>query len=133
MEENTNTTNNSANSSAGKGLGIAGLVLGIVAAIIAFIPCLGTFALIPGIIGIVLSAISMMQANKAGVSKGMATAGLICSIVGCCLAGYQFYVLKTAGEKMKEGLEEINKSGALDSLNKAMEQLNNIIDTSKSQ
>ena len=106
MEENTNTTNNSANSSAGKGLGIAGLVLGIVAAIIAFIPCLGTFALIPGI---------------------------ICSIVGCCLAGYQFYVLKTAGEKMKEGLEEINKSGALDSLNKAMEQLNNIIDTSKSQ
>src|SRR5437868_1991548 len=107
MEENNTTTTNPG--SAGKGLGIAGLVLGIVAAIIAFIPCLGTFALIPGIIGIILSAISMKQAGKAGVSKGMATAGLVCSIVGCCLAGYQMYVLKTAGEKMKEGFEQLEK------------------------
>ena len=126
MEEN-NTTTTTSNS--GKGLGIAGLVLGIIAAIIAFIPCLGTFALIPGIIGIVLSAISMSQAAKASASKSMAIAGLVCSIVGCCIAGYQMYAMKTVGDKMKEGFEELEKSGAMDSLNKAMEQLKNITDT----
>lgn len=131
MDQTTQTTPPASSPNAGRGLGIAGLVLGIIAAIIAFIPCLGTFAIIPGIIGIVLSAISMVQANKAAVSKGLATAGLICSIVGCCIAGYQMYVLKTAGEKMKEGFEELEKKGMLDSLNKAMQQLEQVVDSAQ--
>ena len=53
MEETTTTTN----SKAGKGLGIAGLVLGILAAVVSFIPCLGMYAMFPGIIGLVLSVI----------------------------------------------------------------------------
>jgi hypothetical protein len=126
MEEQK--TNQNAGST-GRGLGIAGLVLGILAAIISFIPCLGVYALIPGIVGIILSAISMVQANKAQAAKGMAIAGLVCSIVGCCLAGYQMYVLSTAGDKIKEGIEELEKSGALDSLNKAMDELKHITDT----
>jgi len=132
MDQTTQTTPPASSPNAGRGLGIAGLVLGILAAIICFIPCLGTFALIPGILGIILSAISMVQANKAGASKGMAVAGLVCSIVGCCLAGYQMYVLSTAGVMMKEGLEELNKSGVMDSLNKAMEELKEITDSAQS-
>jgi len=131
--EQTNTT--PANPSAGKGLGIAGLILGIVAAIISFIPCLGTFALIPGIIGIILSAISMVQANKAGAAKGMAIAGLICSIVGCCLAGYQMVLLKKAGSEINKGLQELKESGALDSLNNTLQDLKKLeeaMDTTQS-
>ncbi len=131
MDQTTQTTPPAPTPNAGKGLGIAGLVLGIIAAIVSFIPCLGTFALIPGIIGIILSAISMAQANKAGAAKGMAVAGLVCSIVGCCLAGYQMYVINTAGEKMKEGFEEFNKNGGMDSLNKALEELRELTDTTQ--
>jgi hypothetical protein len=127
-EQKTNQT-----ASAGKGLGIAGLVLGILAAIISFVPCLGVYALIPGLVGLVLSAISIVQANKAQAAKGMAIAGLVCSIVGCCLAGYQGYVLSTAGDRLKEGLEELEKSGAMDSLNKAMEELKDITDSLKKE
>lgn len=123
--------NNTTPSTAGKGLGVAGLVLGILAAIISFIPCLGVYALLPGIVGIVLSAISMMQANKAGAGKGLAIAGLICSIVGCAIAGWQYYELKTLGDQVKDGLEQIEQSGAMDSLAKAMEQLKEITDTTQ--
>ena len=133
MDQTTQTNPPASAPNAGKGLGIAGLVLGIIAAIISFIPCLGTFALIPGIIGIVLSAISMVQANKAAASKSLAIAGLVCSILGCCLAGYQMYVLRTAGAAMKEGLEELNKSGMMDSLSKAMQELKEVTDTTQNQ
>lgn len=124
MEQNNTTKPSSSN---GKGLGIAGLVLGIIAAIISFIPCLGMWAILPGIIGIVLSAISMKQSGSG--AKGMAIAGLVCSIIACCLGGYQFYVVKTAGSAIKEGLEEFEKNGGMDSLNKAMEQFKELTDT----
>lgn len=87
MEETTNTTQNS-NSNAGKTLGITGMILGIITVIVSFIPCLGMYALIPGIVGLILSIISINQANKAGASKGMAIAGLICSVIGCAIAGW---------------------------------------------
>ena len=80
MEETTNTTQNA---NAGKTLGIAGMILGIITVIVSFIPCLGMYALIPGVVGLIVSIISINQANKAGAPKGMAVAGLICSIIGC--------------------------------------------------
>lgn len=128
MEETTQTTPTPASSN-GKGLGIAGLVLGILAAIISFIPCLGMWAILPGVIGIVLSAISMKQAGTG--AKGMAIAGLVCSIIGCCLGGYQFYVLKTAGSALQDGMEQFEKSGGMDSLTKAMDQLKDLTDTTQ--
>ena len=85
------------------------------------------WAIVPGIIGLILSAISMKQAGSG--PKGMAIGGLICSIIGLALGAYQFYVLKTAGSALQQGFEELQKSGAMDSLNHAMEQLKNITDT----
>ncbi|MBA2610631.1 MAG: hypothetical protein H0U95_01580 [Bacteroidetes bacterium] len=125
MEQNNTTT--PAPTSGGKGLGIAGLVLGILAAIISFVPCLGVWAILPGVIGLILSAISMKQAGSG--PKGMAIAGLICSIIACCLGGYQFYVLKTAGDALQEGFNQFEHSGGMDSLTKAMDQLKQLTDT----
>lgn len=125
MEQNNTTTPSTP--SAGKGLGIAGLVLGILAAIVSFIPCLGVYALIPGIVGLILSAISMTQASKAGASKGLAIAGLICSIVGCAIAGWQWYALSTAADKFKEELGKIDTA----SINKAFDQLKEMSDSTQ--
>jgi hypothetical protein len=122
------TTQTTSNPNAGKSLGVAGLVLGIVAAIVSFIPCLGVYAIFPAIVGIVLSAISMSQASKAGASKSMAIAGLVCSIIGFSIAGWQYYQLKNAGDKFKDAIE---KSGGLDSLTNAIKQLKDITDTTQ--
>ena len=119
MEETTTTSN----SKAGKGLGIAGLVLGILAAILSFVPCLGMYAIFPGIIGLVLSIISIIQANKAGAARGMAIAGLVCSIVGIAIAGWQYSKLSAVGEELKETLENLDTAKLRQEMESAIQQV----------
>lgn len=106
-------------SNAGQGLGIAGFILGIVALIISWIPCLGMYALIPGIIAIILSAIAFTQANKANASKGLIIAALVVSILGTAIAGYQYYVLSRAAS-------EITNSDNWKDLNNSLNELNEV-------
>lgn len=131
MEQNTTQTTPPAND--GKGLGTAGLIVGIIAVFFSFVPCLGMWAIIPAIVGVILSAMAISQANKAGTPKGMAIGGLVCSIVAIAIAAYWIfvtvYVVNKSPELMQEIQQELEKSGAMDSLNKAMEQLKNITDT----
>jgi hypothetical protein len=133
MEQNTTS-----GSTAGKGMGVAGLVVGIVAVILSFVPCLGMWAIVPGIVGVILSSISMKQVGPGG-SKGMAIGGLICSVIAIVIAAYWLYLLYFGASQV---MDEIQKSGALDSLdkafkmagdslNKAMEQLKEITDTTQ--
>ncbi len=128
------TSNQNTNSTAGKGMGLAGLIVGIVAVLFSFIPCLGMYAIIPAVVGIILSAISMSQAGKAGAPKGMAIGGLICSVIAVLVALYWVYVtMFVANEAGNAILNEIEKSGALDSLNKALDQIKEITDTMNTQ
>ncbi len=99
MEEQTKST-------AGQGLGIAGFILGLLALIISFIPCLGMYALLPGIIAVVLSVVAFIQANKANAAKGLIIAAIIVSVLGTSIAAWQFVVLRTAASKIeKYGLD----------------------------
>ena len=68
----------------GKGLCIAGLVLGICALVIGLL-FNGWVGLICGIVGIVLSAMGRGKAKLAGAPTGMATAGLVCSIIATAI------------------------------------------------
>src|SRR5688572_25826262 len=89
MEQQTTTP---VPSSDGKGLGTAGLVVGIIALLFSFIPCLGLWAIVPAIVGIILSAIGRKQAKRANAPTGMATGGLVCSIIAGAIAIYWIYV-----------------------------------------
>jgi steroid 5-alpha reductase family enzyme len=60
---------------------VASLVLGIIAFILSFIPCIGIFAIVPAILGIIFGIVGMSSAKKTGQGKGMAVAGLILSIL----------------------------------------------------
>lgn len=132
MEQTTPTSTNPAptNPNAGKGMGIAGMVLGIVAIIVSFIPCFGWGAIIIAVIGLILSAVSLSQANKAGAPKGMAIAGLICSVIAIIVGSVWIFIITKAASEINT---ELQKSGALDSLNKAMQQLKEMTDTMKTQ
>jgi hypothetical protein len=67
-------------------MGVAGLVLGILSAIGGWIPGLSYFAWVFGIIGIVLSAIGRKKATAASQPTGIATAGLVLSIIGLVIS-----------------------------------------------
>jgi peptidoglycan hydrolase CwlO-like protein len=74
--------NESKNPSAGQGLGIAGLILGILSIPFGVMGCTFLFALIMGIMGIILSAVAYSQARQAEAQTGLIIAALIISILG---------------------------------------------------
>lgn len=117
----------------GKGLGIAGLVLGIIAVVFSFIPCIGLFSLLPGIVGIILSSISITQSNKVRASKSIATAGLVCSVIACSLASWQVYMLSKVGTNFMQSYEYYEQSVRMDSLSSAIQTLEVVADTTDTE
>ena len=77
---------------AGHGLGVAGLVLGILCLFMAFIPCIGVFAIGPGIVAIILSIFGLVQANKNNGATGINIAALIVSGLGTTIAFLWIFV-----------------------------------------
>jgi hypothetical protein len=140
MEEQIQKTN------AGKGLGIAAFVVALVAIVISFVPCLGMYALVPGVIAIILAIIAFSQAKKGNGAKGLIIAALIISIVGTSIAGWQLYVIMNAKSIMEETLDsnfnkidtksledELNNAmnESMDSLNSSVNQMQNGLDSVK--
>ncbi len=72
------------------GFSIAGLVLGIVACVFFWFSFINTIALILGIVGIILAIMGSKKAKATGGPTGIATAGLVLSIIGTVLAGIGF-------------------------------------------
>jgi hypothetical protein len=89
-------------SSTNQVMGIIGLVLGILALILSFIPCIGIWAVVPGLIGLVLSVVGMSMAGKSNGSKGLPIAGMVLSIIACGLAGYQWWAIKKFADTAKD-------------------------------
>jgi hypothetical protein len=83
-------------------LGIIGLVLGVLALILSFVPCIGMWAIAPGIIGLILSAVGMSMAGKVGASKGLSIAGLVLSIIACLMAAYWYWVVMRVPNELKD-------------------------------
>ena len=83
-------------SNSGRGMGVAALVMGIVSCCLFWIPYVNTVCLLMCIAGIILSAISMKKARAAGVSSGIAVAGLVVSIVGLVLSFLFFFIYGAA-------------------------------------
>ncbi|HEX3007758.1 MAG TPA: hypothetical protein VHO90_09105 [Bacteroidales bacterium] len=101
MEENK--------TNAGQGLGIAGLVLGIIAILICFIPCIGILAIVPGLVGVTLSAIAFNQASKGNGTKGIIIAALVVSILGSSIAllqGLGLSYLRNRPDKIWNNVED---------------------------
>jgi len=68
-------------------MAVAGLILGILSLIGGSIPVANTFPMwLFGLIGIIISAIARKKAKAAGQPSGMATAGLVLSIIGFVFA-----------------------------------------------
>lgn len=89
-------------SNAGQGFGVAGFVLGLVALVISFIPCIGMYALVPGLIALIFSVIAITQATGSNAPRGLIIAALVISILGTSIASWQFVVLKGASTGLKK-------------------------------
>ena len=87
-QSNFENQNTNAPQGTGKGFSVAALVLGIVGVVFGWFGVLGFIALVASVIGIVLAVIGRKKSIAAlGKPSGMATAGLVLSIIGTCFAG----------------------------------------------
>jgi len=91
-------------------MGVASLVLGIVGLVFSFIPCLGSWGIFLTVPGVILGAVGLASAAKKNAPKGLAIAGLVCSIIGSAIAGYQWYVLHKASDAITEFGTEFGKA-----------------------
>ncbi|WP_246843099.1 hypothetical protein [Allokutzneria sp. NRRL B-24872] len=85
------------------GLGTAGFVVGLIGLVFSFIPIIGVVAWPLVIIGAVLSGVGLSKAMSGAASnKGLAIAGLVCSIVGLIMC---FAYLSAWNEAVDSGNE----------------------------
>jgi len=88
-------------------MAIVGLIVGILGIILSFVPCIGVWAIVPGLLGVIFSALGMKKVE----GKGMAIAGLVLSIIASGIAIWQWYALsQVAGDldKAADAIEEAN-------------------------
>ncbi|GAB3452433.1 DUF4190 domain-containing protein [Actinophytocola sediminis] len=65
------------------GMGVASLVLGIVGLLFSFLPWIGVLAWPMVILGTIFGGVGISKAGRTpGMPKGLAIAGLVCSLVG---------------------------------------------------
>lgn len=107
----------------GKGYSVAGLVLGIVSAFFAFFAYINIGALVCGIVGIILAIKGKKMAKEAGAPTGLATAGLVLSIIGTVLAGIGFVTCTLCIMCAKSAVDAAVDEGALNELTDALESL----------
>ena len=83
---------------------IASLVIGCVTILLSFIPCLGWFAILPAVVGIILGVLAFKQARKNNQPKGMPIAGIVLNIVSIlfvCVFTTLVYSSSTTASKEK--------------------------------
>ena len=68
-------------------MGVVSLVFGIISLILCWIPAINWVALVLSVIGIVMGAVGKSKAKKSGQGSGVATAGLVLSIIATALGG----------------------------------------------
>lgn len=88
------------------GMAIGGFVVGLIGLLLFWVPFLGV---ILALIGLVLSVLGMRQANERGAPKGLAIAGLACSILGVLAGGIWTVVVGLAVDEASNELDDLNE------------------------
>jgi hypothetical protein len=137
-------------STEGQVMGIIGIVLGILSLIVAFIPCVGIVAFFPGALAVVFSIISIVQASNGNGKKGLGIAALVISIVSIVIAAVWLIIIsgtafvadevfnksekfQVFGKEFKDAFEkemgdEVDRKAIVDSLEKALQDLEKDLD-----
>lgn len=82
-------------------LSIIGIVLGAFALVFSFFPCLGMFAIIPGIIGAIIGLIAFLKAKDNGHPQTLSIIALVVSVLACGISIFQIFALGSMANDMK--------------------------------
>jgi len=109
-------------------MGVASLVLGIIAILVAWVPCIGWFALLPALIGLILGIVEIVQKNGAK-AKGDNTASPVLGFVGTGLNALSIVMVIVVTVLLGRGLEEAAKEAGYSSASEMFKDIKKGIDT----
>ena len=112
-------------------MGVASLVLGILALVIAWVPCVGVYALVFSILGVILGLCGMSAAKKTGQGKGISIAGFVCNAVATAIAIWWFMVVGAAVSATDKAIKEVSESEAAKSFNELQSSVKDLSDSAK--
>ncbi len=95
----------SRNGRGSSGLSIAGLVIGILSLIFSLIPCIGTMALFPAIVGLILSILGYRQDKEMNTSTTMGISGIVLTSIAILFSGFQSFAFGTIGSDVASGMD----------------------------
>ena len=79
------------------GAATAGMICGVGGLVLLFVPCAWLAAVVPAVLGIVLSGASLSRISRGEATGwGMAVAGLLCGIIGTSLYGVLWLLFQDA-------------------------------------
>jgi len=81
---------------------ILGLVIGILSLLFSLIPCIGYYALVPSIMGILLSGVGFYLQKKENGRQSLPISGIIISAIALTAAVYQYYQFRVVFEAKKK-------------------------------
>ena len=121
--------NYSYNQPNGQTAGIIAIVLGIISILTAFIPCLGVFAIIPAVITLIFSTISIVRASNTSSPRGLSIAGFALAAAALLIATLWAASLRNTGifndnptrfgrlfDQIDEALKEIDEIDGIDEI-----------------
>lgn len=112
-------------------MGVASLVLGILALVIAWVPCVGVYALIFSILGVILGLCGMSKAKKTGEGKGISIAGFVCNTVATVIAIWWFMVIGATVSATDKAIKEVSESEAVKNLGEVGKNLDELSSSAK--
>lgn len=113
------------------GMALSGMILGIVGLLLSFVPAWRSIGLVLAIAGIVLSTLNFAKARKTNAKATRSLTGLICGIVGVCVAGYFLYIRPARVQAEAVPVELRDTTGRGDP--SALDKLKDIADSSNTQ
>ncbi len=88
---------------------VAAFVLGLMALVVSVIPCLGMYALIPGLLAIVFGIIALCRCSGvAEAPRGLVVAALIISLLGTSIGTWQLIIIVRSTSRFEQVGFDIN-------------------------
>jgi uncharacterized membrane protein len=115
---------------------LSGMIMGALATLCAFMPAWRTFALILGLISLIICIFSLARSGASHSKKTRAVVGLCCAVVAIVVSA--FYLYRGPGQYLKNSLNEmppeLTDSSAIEQDNaSSLQKLQGLTDSSDSE
>ncbi|HLP53941.1 MAG TPA: hypothetical protein VK151_02895 [Fluviicola sp.] len=96
----------------GRIIAILGLVVAILSLLVSMIPCIGYYALVPGVVALICCIMGIIYLKKAGKAASIAIVGVLLSALAVASSVYQYIEFRAvfdAKERLENSVDDMER------------------------